>query len=161
MLIRSEAIAAAGPLDERYFMYSEDVEWCRRIRAAGFEVVCFPAVRVIHHIGGSTRQVGVAFHAHHVDSLDKDLRTRYGAGLVALMHLFGALGFALRYALYEFLWLRWRNPVFRELRDLRAACLKTSLARTIRPAASGSTATDAALSAPDPEIKFEVRRVDV
>ncbi|RME86201.1 MAG: glycosyltransferase, partial [Caldilineae bacterium] len=134
MMVRAEAVAAAGLMDERYFMYSEDVEWCRRIRRAGYQVFCLPYVRVTHHIGGSSRQLGPDFYAHNVDSLDLDLRSRYGPGMVALMHLFGAFGFLLRYLLFEMQYLRGRNPVYRELRDLWAACLKTSLARTLRPA---------------------------
>ncbi|NOX60974.1 MAG: glycosyltransferase family 2 protein [Chloroflexi bacterium] len=134
MLVRTEAAAAAGPLDESYFMYSEDAEWCRRIRGAGYRVVCHPGVTVVHHIGGSARQRGPDFYGHNIDSLDKDLRRRYPALKVAIMHLFGAFGFFLRYLIYEAQWLRWRKPVFAELRDLWAACLRTSLARAIKPA---------------------------
>lgn len=142
LLARREAATAAGPLDERYFMYSEDVDWCRRIRRAGYAVVCDPAVSVIHHIGGSTRQRGAAFHALNIDSLDQDLRSRYGASSVALMHLIGAFGFLLRYLIYELLWLRWRLPVFAELRDLWLVCLKTSLRRTVSRADRRLLTTD-------------------
>ena len=142
LLARREAAVAAGPLDERYFMYSEDVEWCRRIRRAGYVVVCDPAVSVIHHIGGSTRQRGAAFHALNIDSLDQDLRSRYGAPSVALMHLIGAFGFLLRFLIYELLWLRWRLPVFAELRDLWLVCLQTSLQRIVRPAEQRLVTTD-------------------
>lgn len=110
------------------------MEWCRRVRAAGYRVVCHAGVAITHHIGGSARQQGPAFHHHNVDSLDKDLRSRYHPLAVAVMHLFGAFGFLLRYLLYEGLLLRWRLPVFAELRDLWAACLKTSLKRIVRPA---------------------------
>lgn len=134
MVVRREAVEAAGLLDEGYFMYSEDVEWCRRIRNAGFEVVCYPDVSVVHFIGGSSRQHGAAFYAHNVDSLDRDLRRRYPAWQVALMHAFSAFGFFLRYVIYELDWLRWRNPAFADLRDTWAACLKTSLRRVFRPA---------------------------
>lgn len=135
MLVRAEAAAAAGPMDESYFMYSEDAEWCRRIRAVGYRVECHPGISVVHHIGGSARQLGPDFHAINIDSLDRDLRSRYSPAVVALTHLFGAFGFSLRYLLYEGQWLRWRNPVFAELRDLWAACLKTSLKRIFVPAA--------------------------
>jgi hypothetical protein len=141
MLVRREAIQAAGLLDERYFMYAEDVEWCRRIRAAGYRVVCYPAVSVVHYIGGSTRQRGHAFYAHHIDSLDRDLRRRYGRTQVALMHLFGAFGALLRFMVYDIQWRRWHNPVFAERRDLWAACLKTSLMRILIPAPAAHEAT--------------------
>ncbi|HEY52692.1 MAG TPA: glycosyltransferase family 2 protein, partial [Caldilineae bacterium] len=140
MMVRREAFTAAGLLDERYFMYSEDVEWCRRIRQAGFQVACLPTVAVTHHVGGSSRQLGPAFYAHNIDSLDLDLRSRYNAATVALMHLIGAFGFLLRYLLGEVTYLRQRQPVYAEIRDLWAACLKTSLIRIFRPTPSAPSA---------------------
>jgi GT2 family glycosyltransferase len=44
-----------GGLDEGFFMYNEDVDFCRRVHDAGFRVVYNPEVAVMHHIGGSTR----------------------------------------------------------------------------------------------------------
>lgn len=134
MMVRSAAARAAGPLDERYFMYSEDVEWCRRIRTAGYGVVCLPNFWITHHIGGSARQLGPEFYAHNVDSLDLDLRYRYGALAVAIMHIFGAFGFMLRYLLAELSYLRSRNQLYADLRDLWGACARTSLLRVVRPA---------------------------
>lgn len=48
MMVRREAIERAGPMDERYFVYWSDVDWCRAISEAGFEVHCVPASVVIH-----------------------------------------------------------------------------------------------------------------
>jgi N-acetylglucosaminyl-diphospho-decaprenol L-rhamnosyltransferase len=56
LMLRREAIAAAGLLDESYFMYAEEVDWCWRIQRASFPFYCVPAARVIHHGGASTRQ---------------------------------------------------------------------------------------------------------
>ena len=56
LMVRREAIAAAGLLDEGYFMYAEEVDWCWRIQRAGWPFYCVPAARVIHHGGASTRQ---------------------------------------------------------------------------------------------------------
>ena len=43
-----------GPLDEGYFLYTEDVDFCQRVHRAGRKVVYFPEVSLLHHIGGST-----------------------------------------------------------------------------------------------------------
>ena len=134
MLLRRSALDAAGPMNERYFMYSEDVELCRRIREAGYGVMCLPSIHVTHHIGGSSRQLGPEFYAHNIDSLDLDLRTRYNAVQVALMHVIAAFGYLLRMLFYQLHYWRRRQPVFLELRDLWAACLKTSLVRAVKPA---------------------------
>jgi N-acetylglucosaminyl-diphospho-decaprenol L-rhamnosyltransferase len=44
-----------GPLDERFFMYCEDVDFCLRARQAGWSVRYHPGARVLHHVGGSSR----------------------------------------------------------------------------------------------------------
>jgi GT2 family glycosyltransferase len=136
MVLRREAVAQVGMMNERYFMYSEDVELCRRIRAAGWQAICLPGIHVTHHIGGSSRQLGPEFYAHNIDSLDLDLRTRHHAFAVALMHLIAALGYALRMIYYEGRYRRSQFPIFRELSLLWRACLKTSLIRMFRPARS-------------------------
>lgn len=56
MLVRRAALAEAGPMDERYFMYSEEVEWCWRLRRAGWAIWQVSAARVTHVGGASTRQ---------------------------------------------------------------------------------------------------------
>jgi hypothetical protein len=56
MLIRGAALQRAGLLDERFFMYGEDLDLCLRIRAAGWRVVYYPGVRLLHHKGRATRK---------------------------------------------------------------------------------------------------------
>jgi len=56
LMVRREAIAAAGLLDEGYFMYAEEVDWCWRIQRAGWPFYCVPTAHVIHHGGASARQ---------------------------------------------------------------------------------------------------------
>ena len=56
LMVRRDAIQAAGLLDEDYFMYAEEVDWCWRIRKAGWPFYCVPAAEVIHYGGASARQ---------------------------------------------------------------------------------------------------------
>jgi len=51
-----------GGLDEAYFMYSEELDWCRRIKEAGWRVVYHPGARVVHHVGKSSEQAVTARH---------------------------------------------------------------------------------------------------
>jgi hypothetical protein len=74
LMVRREAIQAAGLLDEGYFMYAEEVDWCWRIRRAGWPFYCAPAARVVHHSGGSTRQ----FRAESFLNLWRSRRRLYG-----------------------------------------------------------------------------------
>ena len=56
LCVRAAAAADVGLFDERFFMYSEEVDWCRRFGAAGWRVVYLPASEVMHHEGASTSQ---------------------------------------------------------------------------------------------------------
>jgi N-acetylglucosaminyl-diphospho-decaprenol L-rhamnosyltransferase len=55
MIIRSRTIEEIGPMDERFFMYFEDADLCRRAREAGWLVYYLPQVEVLHHTGASSR----------------------------------------------------------------------------------------------------------
>lgn len=48
LLVRREAVIAAGRLDDRFFMYWEEVEWCHRIRAGGWQVLAVPSAKAWH-----------------------------------------------------------------------------------------------------------------
>jgi GT2 family glycosyltransferase len=56
MLVRREVISTVGGLDEDFFMYGEDEEWCSRIKRAGWRIVYFPAATIIHIHRFSSRQ---------------------------------------------------------------------------------------------------------
>jgi N-acetylglucosaminyl-diphospho-decaprenol L-rhamnosyltransferase len=51
MLARREALAGAGILDERFFLYSEETDLCLRIRQAGWSVRHMPDMTIVHHAG--------------------------------------------------------------------------------------------------------------
>jgi N-acetylglucosaminyl-diphospho-decaprenol L-rhamnosyltransferase len=55
MMIRHDVLAAIGGLDENYFLYFEETDFCRRARRAGFSTWYVPESRVMH-IGGQTTQ---------------------------------------------------------------------------------------------------------
>lgn len=77
MLVRREAIAEVGGMDERFFMFNEDVDWCRRMKLSGWKVTYVPEAEVVHHIGASKGKVATKviverhrgmihyFHKHH------------------------------------------------------------------------------------------------
>ena len=78
MLIRREAILAAGLLDEGYFIYAEEVDWCMRMKAAGWPAICAPAVHVVHHEGQSTRQVNAPMFVRLWESRLRLFARHYG-----------------------------------------------------------------------------------
>lgn len=56
MLMRAEALQAAGLLDEAFFMYGEDLDLCYRIKEKGWRIVYHPQVTVVHVKGASSRK---------------------------------------------------------------------------------------------------------
>jgi N-acetylglucosaminyl-diphospho-decaprenol L-rhamnosyltransferase len=54
VLVRAEAWSSIGPMDERFFMYFEDVDYCRRARFAEWEIAYVPEAQVVHLRGGRT-----------------------------------------------------------------------------------------------------------
>lgn len=82
-LLRKELIEAAGFLDEGFFMYFEDVDYCRRARAAGFGILNWPDARVIHLQGqssdlGARVRNGKALPPYYYDSRARYFRRYYG-----------------------------------------------------------------------------------
>jgi GT2 family glycosyltransferase len=66
MFARREALAAVGGFDERYFLYWEDADLCRRLREEGYHIRYVPAATAIHRVGHSSRTVhATAVRAFH------------------------------------------------------------------------------------------------
>jgi N-acetylglucosaminyl-diphospho-decaprenol L-rhamnosyltransferase len=53
MLVRREAVEQVGPLDETFFLFSEETDWAYRFRQAGWKVLFFPGAECIH-VGGAS-----------------------------------------------------------------------------------------------------------
>lgn len=115
MLIRRQVLDDVGGLDEGYFMYSEELDWCHRIGDAGWKIAYTPAAEVVHYGGKSSEQVAPARHIYFQSSKIKYTR-KYHGWLAAE---------ALRYWLLgQYVWqstvegLKW---LFGHRRELRAA----------------------------------------
>jgi N-acetylglucosaminyl-diphospho-decaprenol L-rhamnosyltransferase len=64
MLVRGEAIADVGLMDEDFFMYCEEIDWCWRMHESDWQALCAPAAHVIHRAGQSSGQVQAASFAN-------------------------------------------------------------------------------------------------
>ena len=60
MLVRREAIDQVGAMDERFFMYAEETDWCYRFKKSGWQVMFTPAGQIVHLGGQSTAKRPVA-----------------------------------------------------------------------------------------------------
>ena len=83
MLMRGTALQQAGLLDERFFMYGEDLDLCYRIKANGWRVHYYPAVTVLHVKGAASRKNAAQATAAFYDAMkifhDKHYRDHYPA----------------------------------------------------------------------------------
>ena len=99
MLVRREALAAAGLLDERFFFYSEEVDLCLRIKRAGWQIENLPQLTIVHH-GGSTEasprmEAQMAYaRSQYAAKHFGPLRRRAFVAAIALRHLLRWLAFS-------------------------------------------------------------------
>jgi GT2 family glycosyltransferase len=66
LMIRRNVVDEIGPLDERFFMYGEELDWCLRAKRAGWSVMYYPEAQIVHYKGESTkynsRKAAIEFH---------------------------------------------------------------------------------------------------
>lgn len=77
VLVRAEVFEQIGLLDEGYFMYFEDVAFCRRARDAGWDIVNVPDARIVHLRGGSSPVKSRAREKRRLPRYFYESRTRY------------------------------------------------------------------------------------
>jgi GT2 family glycosyltransferase len=120
-----------GPLDERFFMYSEELDYAWRVRRAGWRVAYLPAAQVIHYEGGSSDKVSarrlIMFHTAKAQLYAK----YFGAPRGGLLRLF-------LLATFVYQWLeeaiKWALGHKRTLRRQRLAAYAAVLRSGLRPA---------------------------
>lgn len=88
MLTRRTLFEQVGGMDEAYFMYSEELDWCYRIKAAGWQVVYLPTAQVVHHAGKSSEQAVTARHVNFQRAKLRYFRKYHGRGAALLLRLF-------------------------------------------------------------------------
>jgi N-acetylglucosaminyl-diphospho-decaprenol L-rhamnosyltransferase len=88
LLCRREALEQAGPFDPGYFMFSEEVDLCRRVAQAGWSIAYLPAAEVTHFGGGSTDQAVPSRHINFNTSKARYFRIHEGRVLGRLVRLY-------------------------------------------------------------------------
>jgi N-acetylglucosaminyl-diphospho-decaprenol L-rhamnosyltransferase len=100
MIVRRQVFADIGTMDERYFMYFEEVDFCRAARRARWECWYVPASRVVHLVGSASQISDSRKHRKRRPTYWFDSRRRYfvknhGVVYAALADLAFAVGFAI------------------------------------------------------------------
>jgi hypothetical protein len=125
MLARHQAVNEVGLMDEGFFMYSEELDWCRRFREAGWRVVYLPTAQVIHHVGKSSEQVVPARHIHFQTSKVRYFRKYHGDLVAEGLRCYLLAGYVWQLAIEGGKWL-WGHK--RPLRAQRIAAYRQVLA---------------------------------
>jgi GT2 family glycosyltransferase len=122
MLARREAIESAGFMDERFFMYSEETDFCKRIKSAGWGVRHLPGMTIVHYgakAGDNPRIESVSAHSRVLYARKHFTRGHRWLYLTAV-----ALRHALRYCFAP------AGELGRPRREAQGAALRTLLRRS-------------------------------
>lgn len=95
LLARREVVEQVGGLDERFFMYFEELDWCRRVREAGWEVHWLPAARALHYHSRSADQDVLARDVHFHESKYRYAAKYWGPAAASALRCFIGTLFAL------------------------------------------------------------------
>jgi hypothetical protein len=88
LAVRRRAIEGAGLLDERFFMYSEEVDWCLRIKQLGWKIVYLPTASVTHHEARSSEQAPASQHIHFHTSRVTYAHKHFGTRQARILRVF-------------------------------------------------------------------------
>lgn len=116
IMVPRSTYEAVGGMDEGYFMYSEELDWCRRIKESGRRVVYYPAAQVIHHVGKSSEQAVTARHINFNQAKLRYFRKYHGRFMVAVLRVFLLAGYAWQIALESVKGLLGSKPILRRQR---------------------------------------------
>jgi N-acetylglucosaminyl-diphospho-decaprenol L-rhamnosyltransferase len=97
LLVRREAAEETGPLDEGFFLYAEETDWCRRFRLHGWDVRHLPQMTITHHEGDNKRPEMVGQLGH---SRRRYAYKHFAWPRAAALHASLALGHLLRVAVF-------------------------------------------------------------
>jgi GT2 family glycosyltransferase len=112
LMLRRQTLDQVGLLDEDYFMYSEEVDLCHRIKAAGWGLYWVPEAQVVHLGGQSTRQVSEAMFLRLYQAKLIYFRKQHGRWQAFLYKLIIMAAACFRLLLTPLAWLQ--NPPKRQ-----------------------------------------------
>jgi GT2 family glycosyltransferase len=125
LIVRRSALNDVGLLDQGFFMYAEDIDWCKRFHEAGWDVVFHPEARAIHYGGASSSNAPARFFLEMLKARKRYWRKHHNRWNRILFTLLNVLELALRVLVYTpilFLMPRWRqeakHKIVRSLRGI-------------------------------------------
>ena len=93
LMARRSMYEQIGGLDEGFFMFSEELDWCKRAKDAGWRVVYVGAAQIIHHGGKSTEQIASRKYIYFHQSKLRYFRKNYGWLVAQILRIFLLLNY--------------------------------------------------------------------
>jgi len=106
LMTKRKAIEEIGGLDENFFMFHEDTDWCYRFKKQGWKIIFFPDAEVIHHGNKSSeKKWGDNFIIKYLESKHKFIRKHYGLTSLFFHRVFYSILIISRFAptLYKYI----------------------------------------------------------
>ncbi|CAG0974339.1 N-acetylglucosaminyl-diphospho-decaprenol L-rhamnosyltransferase [Anaerolineae bacterium] len=105
MFVRRAVYDQIGGLDERFFMYSEELDWCYRAQQAGWEIFYLPTAQITHYEGKSSEQVVAQRDIYFHSSKVRFFRKYRGAFVAEILRAFLLATFAFQIARESVKWM--------------------------------------------------------
>jgi hypothetical protein len=130
-LARREAMNQVGLLDEKFFIYAEDMDWCKRYWAKGWRLVFVPDAQAIHYGGGSSANAPVRFAVEMQRAILQYWRKHHSPPAVACCFALSCLHAGLRAAGYGVVQCfgNREQAAYRHKVERSIACLRDLLGR--------------------------------
>ncbi len=93
LMTRREIYESVGGLDTNFVMYSEEMDWCKRIKDVGWKVIYLGTAQIIHHGGKSSEQIGAQKHIWFQESKLRYFKKHHGAGFAFTLRCFLLLNY--------------------------------------------------------------------
>lgn len=135
LMVRRSVLATVGLLDEGFFMYGEELDWCYRMRQHGLRTAFYPHARVVHVGRASSLHAPGELAPRAVAGRLRYFQKHHGAGAVLAVRVLMALGMASRIALLPLRAL-WRGRRMGPELSWYCGLLRGALAPTAAPAST-------------------------
>jgi GT2 family glycosyltransferase len=91
MLVRSETLGKIGPMDERFFLYCDDVDWCLKARKSGYRVLYVPTAAVYHKVSSATEGLSSPYFLYYITRSSLCVAREHFSDLQWVLFLFSYL----------------------------------------------------------------------
>lgn len=110
-MLRRSAMEEVGLLDENFFMYAEDIDWCKRFHDKGWKLVFYPEAEAIHYGGASSAAMPVRFYVEKQRANFQYWRKHHGRFSTEIFYAMMLMHESIRVLAYSLLFWKRKGPV--------------------------------------------------